>query len=436
MANDPIDKPVSFPFADLASRFSELPDGTDVTSLSRDELRRWENRAVPSVDRVSDRSEADADERQDPTSSLNFPMHWTTARECWNYLFDFAVAGELLAPRPDDRVLDFASGTGWATEMLARLGVRVVSIDLSVEMMRRGRARIGADARLADRDAPAFVAARGQALPFADNSFDAVLCMNALHHLPSYGEALAEIHRVLKPGGRAVFSEPGTAHADAAHSQFRVREETVIEKSVALPAVRRLAFDAGFSRIRVVPLRSPDTYGFDYKADASDAAPLQQMWEDTLRHTTKEHARFVLHKGDDLPADTWLAPQQLTGRLQAHINVTHATDTARAGDAFTDRLRITNTGSVVWKAEGRRFGGQTTVGLKICDLGGNVLREDLGRTALSADVAPGQIVEIDMTVRGELPAGRYQLRYDMVVEGVTWFEFQGSPCPRRFLDVR
>ena len=99
----------------------------------------------------------------------------------------------MLAPRPDDLVLDFAAGTCWASELLCRLGVRTVSIDLSLEMMRRGRTRLASDNRLIFRDQASFVAARGQSLPFADGVFDGVLCMNALHHLPSYAAALQEI---------------------------------------------------------------------------------------------------------------------------------------------------------------------------------------------------------------------------------------------------
>ena len=40
-----------------------------------------------------------------------------------------------------------------------------------------------------------------------------------------------------------------------------------------------------------------------------------------------------------------------------------------------------------------------------------------------------------MHVAEPVPHGRYELRYDMVVEGVTWFEFQGSDCARRMLEV-
>jgi len=406
-----------------------------IETMTRDELQAWENADAPSVTRASDLAEAETDVRQDVTSSLNFPLHWTSMRESWDFLFAAAIACDLLAPQPDDRVLDFAAGTGWATEMLARVGVRTVSIDLSHEMLRRGRQRLAADARLVFREDARFVAARGQALPFAAGVFDGVLCLNALHHLPSYADALAEIHRVLKPGGRAVFSEPGTAHASAPLSAFRMREHAVLEKRVSLPLIRRLALDAGFTRMRVVPLRGSGAYCFDYLASPADGEALERMWADTLRLSPAEYARFVLQKGDDPPPDTLLPAQKLFGRLAAHISVAHAVDEAAAGVPFTMRLRIANTGSVTWRARGRRFGGQVTCGLKICTPSGDILREDLGRTPLPRDVGPGDAIDLEMTVPGALAPGRYRLRYDMVVEGVTWFEFQGSPCVEGHLRI-
>ena len=390
---------------------------------------------MASLDRPSDRFEAESDERQDATTSLNFPLHWTSATLSLNYLFDFSITCELLAPRPDDLVLDLAAGTCWATEILSRMGVRTVSTDLSIEMMRRGRQRLACDNRLVFREQAGFVAARSQALPFADASFDGILCLNALHHLPSYAAALAEIFRVLKPGGRAAFSEPGTAHAVQALSRFRMREERIVEKAVSLPLVRMLAMNAGFSRMRVVPLRGSAAYAFEYAATAADTRPLQQMWDETLHLSPGEHARFVLHKGDDPPPDTLLPADRLLGRLQAQIVLERVTPTVKAGGAFTDRLRVVNTGSVTWKARGRRFGGQVTCGLKIGNSQGVPIREDLGRTPLPGDVAPGQAVEIEMAVPGSLPPGDYSLKYDMVVEGVTWFEFQGSPFASRLLKV-
>jgi len=406
-----------------------------LAAMTAAELTAWENREVPTIGRSSDHSEARADERQDVTTSLNFPLHWTSAVQSWNYLFDFSIACELLAPRPDDLVLDFAAGTCWAAELLNRIGVRTVAMDLSVEMMRRGRERLAADNRLILRDDAAFVAARGQALPFRDESFDAVLCMNALHHVPSYAAALREIHRVLKPGGRAVFSEPGTAHAAQPLSQFRMREESVIEKNVALPLVRRLAMEAGFSRMRVVPLRSSAAYVFEFAGGPSDTVRLQEMWDESLRCCPAEHARFVLHKGDDPPADTFLPAHQLGGRLRALIVPEQTSAIVRTGQPLTVRVLVTNAGSVIWRARGRRFGGQVTLGLKVCNTDSEILREDLGRTPLPHDVAPGEEIELAVTIAGVLPNGTYRLRFDMVVEGVIWFELDGSPGAKGALEV-
>jgi SAM-dependent methyltransferase len=404
-------------------------------TLTDAEVLALENTNVPSIQRDTDAVEAEADERQDLTTSLNFPLHRTCAASSWNYLFDFSVACQLLGPRPDDLVLDFAAGTGWASELLTRIGVRTVSVDLSVEMMRRCRTRLFADSRLELAGEAQFVAARGQALPFRDGAFDGVICLNALHHLPSLAEGLREIYRVLGDGGRAVFSEPGTEHAAQPLSQYRMREEHVLEKNVFLAAVYQVAMTIGFTEMRLVPLRDASTYVVDFGDIIRGGDPLSQVWSDTLRHYPREKARFVLHKGSRAAEDTLLPAEHLAGRLAASIELVHATASVAPGAPFTDRLRIGNTGTVTWKATGRRFGGQVTCGLKICDESGNVIREDLGRTPLPRDVPPGGVVQIDMRVSGIDTPGTVTLRYDMVVEGVTWFEFQGSPCTSRSLQI-
>ena len=180
-------------------------DTQAVESIAIEQLAAFENRDVPAADRSSDSAEARADEKQDPTTTSNFRFIGLLRRRVGTTFSNSRLACALLAPRPDDLVLDFAAGTCWATEFLARVGIRTVSIDLSLEMMRRGRARLAADKRLVFRRDAAFVTARGQSLPFANETFDGIFCLNALHHLPSYEAALREMYRVLKPGGARSF---------------------------------------------------------------------------------------------------------------------------------------------------------------------------------------------------------------------------------------
>jgi hypothetical protein len=78
-----------------------VPGEEFLDSLSPEELYAWENRGIPSIDRASDDFEAHSDEKQDVATSLSFPLHWTSARLSWDYLFDFAVACELRATADD-----------------------------------------------------------------------------------------------------------------------------------------------------------------------------------------------------------------------------------------------------------------------------------------------------------------------------------------------
>lgn len=118
---------------------------------------------------------------------------------------------ELAAARPGQQVLDLAGGTGDLAALLApRVGREggVTLADINAEMLRRGRTRLidqGLTGNLR------YVQADAESLPFADNSFECVCIGFGLRNVTDKERALAEMHRVLRPGGRALvleFSKP------------------------------------------------------------------------------------------------------------------------------------------------------------------------------------------------------------------------------------
>jgi demethylmenaquinone methyltransferase/2-methoxy-6-polyprenyl-1,4-benzoquinol methylase len=105
---------------------------------------------------------------------------------------------------PDGRVLDVATGTGDMALELARYADSVVGLDLCPEMIKRGRVKAAMKA-LGGRIS--FILGDALTLPFSDNSFDCALNGFALRNVADVGIFLAELHRVVKPGGRVVCLE-------------------------------------------------------------------------------------------------------------------------------------------------------------------------------------------------------------------------------------
>lgn len=101
-------------------------------------------------------------------------------------------------------VLELGSGAGEMTTLLARSGAHVTAVDLSPASVALARRR----ARLHGVDgAIDFVVAAGESLPLVSERFDVVVGKAVLHHLDA-SRAAPELHRVLRPGGRAAFAEP------------------------------------------------------------------------------------------------------------------------------------------------------------------------------------------------------------------------------------
>lgn len=113
----------------------------------------------------------------------------------------------LLALQPGELVLDLACGTGTMARRMADLGARVVAADFSSGMLERARARSAAYGdRIEYREVDA--TDERQLLALGAGRFDAAVCNMALMDMPVIEPALNALTRLIKPGGRLVFSVP------------------------------------------------------------------------------------------------------------------------------------------------------------------------------------------------------------------------------------
>jgi demethylmenaquinone methyltransferase/2-methoxy-6-polyprenyl-1,4-benzoquinol methylase len=107
---------------------------------------------------------------------------------------------DAVAPEPEQRILDVATGTGMVAFALAARGARVVGLDQSEEMLAGARAKLAHAPVLASR--VEFRIGQAEHLPFADGEFDALTFTYLLRYVDDVGATMAELARVLRPGGR------------------------------------------------------------------------------------------------------------------------------------------------------------------------------------------------------------------------------------------
>jgi demethylmenaquinone methyltransferase/2-methoxy-6-polyprenyl-1,4-benzoquinol methylase len=152
----------------------------------------------------------------------------------------------ILGATSSETVLDLAAGTGTSTQAFARAGAKAVACDFSLGMLRAGK-----------RQHPAGTFAAGDALrlPFRDEVFDAVTISFGLRNVADTAQALREMNRVTKPGGRLVIAE---------FSSLRVKPADVVYRRYLLDILPKIAKKAA---------RSPEAYV--YLAESIQAWPSQ-----------------------------------------------------------------------------------------------------------------------------------------------------------------
>jgi ubiquinone/menaquinone biosynthesis C-methylase UbiE len=167
---------------------------------------------------------------------------WDRMRdEMFGNRFHLAALAALLDA--DATMGDLGCGTGQVSEAIAPFVARVIGVDSSAPMLQAAQSRLQNQTNVELR--------RGEleALPIDDNLLDVATVMLVLHHVPEPARALAEVARVLKPGGRLVLVDM------LPHDRENYRQQMGhVWLGFSGEHVERLLADAGFERRRLVPL--------------------------------------------------------------------------------------------------------------------------------------------------------------------------------------
>jgi SAM-dependent methyltransferase len=156
---------------------------------------------------------------------------------------------DLLELSAADHVLDVGCGSGGPALFLARQrGCRVTGVDVSEAGIAAGLAgarEAGLEDRVHFRRADV-----QQPLPFADGAFDALVCMDAMCHFPGRGRLLLEWRRVLRPGGRMLYTDPVVVSGLVSNEELATRSSTGYFEFCPPGVNEELIRQAGFELVR------------------------------------------------------------------------------------------------------------------------------------------------------------------------------------------
>jgi SAM-dependent methyltransferase len=167
----------------------------------------------------------------------------------WLTLDEWRTALGWLGLAPGSRVLDVACGSGGPARWLARTtGAEVVGVDSNRHAIQTAgelARREGLDALVGFQQADA-----GRPLPFDDAAFDAVVCIDSINHLPDRPAMLRDWHRLLAPGGWALFTDPIVVTGLLTSHEIAVRASIGLFVFALRDEDERLVREAGFRLVR------------------------------------------------------------------------------------------------------------------------------------------------------------------------------------------
>jgi SAM-dependent methyltransferase len=213
--------------------------------------------------------------RQDTYGEDLGQASWITAREAARW-FDLLNVG------PGHHALEVACGSGGVTCALAtHTGAHCAGVDINLHGIEAARKR--AESSGISSQVSFQVADASQRLPFPDGSVDAVFCNDSINHLPDRLAVLRDWHRLLRPGRRALYTDPIVVTGQLSNEEIRVRSSIGFFLFTPVGENERLLEQAGFAVLQV--------------EDVTDAvASVSTRWRDAR---AKRRERLIPLEGED-----------------------------------------------------------------------------------------------------------------------------------------
>ncbi len=331
---------------------------------------------------------------------------------------DFANMAVALALPPRARILDVGCGSGWLCEYFARFGYDVTGIDISPDLIEMAGERLSNVPYGADQENSLryrFLVHDIELGPL-DETFDAVICYDALHHFEDERAVLRNVAAMLPYGGQLFVLEgerPPEGSGTEEELRNAMRQYETLESPFSRDYLLSLLRDNGLAVVG------------DY-VSVNELFDRQLLEGDRVRLTEPPAFNYLLCKKVS-SKDGSILDSRNPGVLRARIILREEFNSiVTPGANIQLPIEIANTGDTVWLVSRSAPRGTVRLGVKILNQHNEVIDEAHGAPPLPRAVAPGEKVNVTVNHSAPQKPGRYTLKIDLVCQDISWFEEKGS----------
>src|SRR5688572_1529640 len=317
-----------------------------------------------------------------------------------------------LALRPGARILDAGCGSGWLCEYFARFGYDVTGIDISPSLIDLARERLQRVPYDVDHETPLrhrFLVHDIESAPLAE-TFDAVICYDALHHFENEQAVFANLAAMLDYGGLLFVLEgerPPEGSATEEELRSVMRQYQTIESPFSRQYLLALLEDNGFAVIG-------DYVAVNDLFEREGLDPSRTVGEQT-------GFNYLLCKKVTAHGPATMPTSREPGDLRAAITLLdELPELFTSNEALQLSIEVQNTGNTIWLVNRRAPKGSVRLGIKIIDEAARVVDEFHGVPALPRALAPREKVILQINRAAPSKPGEYTMKIDLIDQEICW----------------
>ncbi len=321
---------------------------------------------------------------------------------------------------PQGRILEVGSGPGWVTEILLMLGFKVDAIEPSEDLTKVALERCKALEQHYHSTVHSnvrFHQTTLEEIEFEDESFDAIIFFDVLHHIVNEEIALEKVFSFLIPGGCLGIVE------GAWHPDFKELEQTLVREMEKFGTLEN-PFSVKYLDYLL------DKFGF---INVTRYASINGFFsEENLSQPLSNFNLCPLNRCNNIiarkPYSSYPSCNHLNYKTDARLNLLFGGINAITRTASLN-VRIENTGETFWSSYPFQA-GHVTIALRQGSPGSVNFIESLQRRIIPRPIIPGDILEMKLIFTIPHNASLENWELDLVCEGAFWFSSRGiKSCP-------